>query len=131
MLIELIIVITILVILAAFAIPKFASLEVETRMSATRALESALRSKAALAHALWLAQGSPAVIKMGDRSVAIEAGYPDLASIDDTLDDLSGFSYERATGVFSNTDAAGACSVTYSEASQNGVPGFKLDLSGC
>ena len=60
-LIELVVVITILGILAAFAVPRFASLEVEARSAATQALEGSVRSAAALSHALWLAQGQPAL----------------------------------------------------------------------
>ena len=58
-LIELVVVITILGILAAFAVPRFASLEGQARVAATQALAGSVRSGASLAHALWLAQGDP------------------------------------------------------------------------
>lgn len=115
-LIELVVVITILGILAAFAVPRFASLEVEARAAATQSLAGSVRSGAALAHALWLAQGQPATVDMEGATITITNGYPDLGTIDDTLADLSGFTYNAGTGVFSKTGAAATCTATYSEA---------------
>jgi MSHA pilin protein MshA len=120
-LIELVVVITILGILAAFAVPRFASLEVQARAAAVQALAGSIRSGAALSHALWLAQGQPANVTMEGSTIAMTNGYPDLATIDDTLADLSGFTYVPATGVFSKTGAA-ACTVTYAAAPAKGAP---------
>jgi len=49
-LIELVVVITILGILAAFAIPRYAALDSAARVSATSAFAGTLRSASALAH---------------------------------------------------------------------------------
>jgi MSHA pilin protein MshA len=130
-LIELVVVITILGILAAFAVPRFASLEVEARSAATQAVAGSLRSGAALAHALWLAQGQPATVTMEGATITMVNGYPNLATIDDTLSDLSGFTYAPATGVFAKTGTAGPCNVTYAEAAAGGAPGITPDVSGC
>src|SRR5690606_3119060 len=59
-LVELVVVITILGILAAFAVPRFLALQVDARVAAVEALEGRLRSSATLMHALWLARGRPA-----------------------------------------------------------------------
>ena len=130
-LIELVVVITILGILAAFAVPRFASLEREAREAATQALTGSLRSGAALAHALWLAQGQPATVTMEGATITLVNGYPNLASIDDTLADSSGFTYAPATGVFAKTGTAGPCNVAYTEATAGGAPGFAPDTSSC
>jgi MSHA pilin protein MshA len=130
-LIELVVVITILGILAAFAVPRFASLEVEARTAATQALAGSLRSGAALSHALWLAQGQPASVSMEGASITMVNGYPDLGTIDDTLSDSSGFSYVPATGVFSKTGASGTCTVTYTQAAAGAGPAVAVDTSGC
>jgi MSHA pilin protein MshA len=116
MFIELVVVITILVILAAFAVPRFASLEVEARVAATQSLAGRVRAGAALAHALWLAQGQPDTVQMEGARITMLNGYPDRATIDDTLADLSDFAYTPATGVFLKTGAAATCTVTYNEA---------------
>jgi MSHA pilin protein MshA len=118
-------------ILAAFAVPRFASLEGQARLAAIQALGGSVRSSAALAHALWLAQGQPATVTMEGAPVAIAMtnGYPDLATIDDTISDLSGFSYVAATGVFSKTGAAATCTVTYTAAPANGAPGVAVGVT--
>ncbi len=115
-LIELVVVIATLGILAAFALPRFASIEAEARSAATHSLAGSIRSGAALAHALWLAQGRPATVIMEGTTITVVNGYPDRTTIDDTLADISGFIYHAGTGVFTKTGAAATCTVTYNEA---------------
>jgi MSHA pilin protein MshA len=115
-LIELVVVITILGILAAFAIPRFASLEGQARLASIQALGGSVRSGAALSHALWLATNSPGTVTMEGQTITMVNGYPNLATIDDTISDLSGFTYAPVTGIFSKTGAAATCTVTYAEA---------------
>ena len=131
-LIELVVVITILGILAAFAVPRFVSLEGEAREATTDALAGSVRSASSLAHAMWLAQGSPATVSMEGTTITMANGYPNLATIDDSLADLSGFAYDATTGVFSSNGAAGNCTVTYAEAAAAGAaPTITTDTSGC
>ena len=54
-LIELVVVIVILGILAAFAVPRFARLDRQARIASVRALEGSLRSGSVLARSQWLA----------------------------------------------------------------------------
>lgn len=62
-LIELVVVIVILGILAAFAVPRFARMDGQARLASVRALEGSLRSASALTHGLWLATGTnPAAV---------------------------------------------------------------------
>ena len=128
-LIELVVVITILGILAAFAVPRFASLEVQARAASVQALAGSIRSGAALSHALWLAQGQPPTVTMEGSTITMTNGYPDLGTIDDTLADLSGFTYVPGTGVFSKTGSS-VCTVTYVTAAANGAPAVSL-VSTC
>jgi MSHA pilin protein MshA len=126
-LIELVVVITILGVLAAFAVPRFAGLEKEARLSTVHALAGSLRSGAALSHALWLAQGQPPSVTMEGNTagaIVMANGYPNLASIDDTISDLSGFQPYTGNGVFrkSGTPATSTCTVTYAQAPANGAP---------
>jgi MSHA pilin protein MshA len=130
-LIELVVVITILGILAAFAVPRFASLEVEAREAATQAMEGSVRSGAALAHALWLAQGSPGTVTMEGQSITMVNGYPDVATIVNVLADTAGFDATTTPGTFAKTGTSGPCEVTYAAAPVNGVPSIASDLSGC
>ena len=136
-LIELVVVITILGIFAAFAIPRFASLEVEARSAVTAALGGSVRSSAALAHALWLAQGQPATVSMEGQVITLANGYPNIATIDDTLASLDGFLYDASgsPGVFSKTNDGvtpiANCTVSYTEAGAGTAPTIVVDTSGC
>jgi len=58
-LIELVMVIVILGILAAFALPRFADLGGDAREATIKGAAGAVRSAAAIAHSRWLADGSP------------------------------------------------------------------------
>jgi MSHA pilin protein MshA len=139
-LIELVVVITILGILAAFAVPRFASLEGEARLAATQSLAGSIRSGASLAHALWLAEGpsDPDVVMEG-QTIAIVNGYPDAASIDDTLVEYAGFAltWTASTATFTKQNAAGTstitdCSVTYTQpAAANQPPTVAAMTTGC
>jgi MSHA pilin protein MshA len=138
-LIELVVVITILGILAAFAVPRFASLEGQARLAATQALAGSVRSGASLAHALWLAQGDPAsvLVVMEGQNITIANGYPNAATIDDTLVEYTGFILTTgATAVFTkatptNTPIAN-CFVTYTPpAAANQAPTVTTTTGGC
>ena len=77
-LIELIVVIVILGILAATALPKFADLQVDARLAKVQGARGAVQSAAALAHSLQLVQNSASgvAVVMEDRTVTMANGYP-------------------------------------------------------
>lgn len=139
-LIELVVVITILGILAAFAVPRFASLEGQARLAATQALAGSVRSGAALAHALWLAQGdvTSASVTMEGQPIRMAFGYPDAATIEGTLVEYSGFELTTSggTAVFAKESQAGDtianCFVTYTPApAANQAPKVVATTGGC
>ena len=79
-LIELIIVIVILGILAAIAIPRFAGMSQEARIAAVKGMAGAVSSAATIAHSKWLISPS-ATIDMEGKTVAMyngasSPGYP-------------------------------------------------------
>lgn len=137
-LIELITVVVILGVLAAFAIPRFASLETEARIGAIKGLSGSVRSGAALAHAKWMAAGnSPASITMEGAAVAIDAsGYPTAAAagIDATLQDVSGFT-ASGTGprlwTLTGAPTPADCSVSYTASVSGAAPVIAVTTSGC
>lgn len=131
-LIELVVVIALLGILAAFAIPRFASLEREARVATVQGLSGSLRSAAAMAHGLFLATGTTPVVMEGN-PIDITNGYPDAATVEDTLADLTGFTPATAgaTTTFTKDGASGTCQVTYTEAPANGAPAIAVDTSNC
>jgi MSHA pilin protein MshA len=138
-LIELVVVITILGILAAFAVPRFARLENQARLAATQALAGSVRSGASLAHALWLAQGDPAsvTVTMEGTNITMANGYPNAAFIDDTLVDYTGFALTtpgavaRFTKTAQNGTPIANCFVDYTPAPANGAPVVASTTGGC
>jgi MSHA pilin protein MshA len=80
--IELIIVIAILGILAAFAMPRFASFTTEAKVAAREGISSSLNSSIAIAHAKWIAAGSTGAVTLdGGAAITMNAaGYPDVAA---------------------------------------------------
>lgn len=138
-LIEFVVVITILGILAAFAVPRLASLDGQARLAATQALAGSVRSGASLAHALWVAQNDPASVSvtMEGQPIAMANGYPDATTIDETLVDYTGFALTTgATAVFTKTSPSGTaianCFVTYTPpAAANQAPTVVSTTGGC
>lgn len=134
-LIELVVVITILGILAAFAIPRFASLETEARIAAIQGLAGSVRSSAALAHSLSLTQNNPPTVNVEGNVINMSNGYPVAADIDDTLADFTGYAFAEAggTGTFTRpgSPTPANCSVSYTEAVVGFSPAIVVDVSGC
>lgn len=79
-LIELIVVIVILGILAATALPKFADLQKDARLSALQGSGGAVNSAKSIAHAQWLVNSSVTTIE-GVTVTYTPAGYPDASSV--------------------------------------------------
>jgi MSHA pilin protein MshA len=136
-LIELVVVITILGILAAFAFPRFAALEVEARIAATEAFAGSLRAGSSLAHSMDLVNGTNPVVMEGV-TITMAGEYPagTAAGITNTLQDFTGFTptYTVAPNqvVFEIDGAPGGntCDVTYQDV-VGGAPTITLDVSAC
>jgi MSHA pilin protein MshA len=81
-LIELIVVIVILGILAATALPKFADLQKDARLASLKGAQGAVMSASALAHAQGLVNGvTTGNITMEGTTIALVNGYPTSASV--------------------------------------------------
>lgn len=133
-LIELVVVIAVLGILAAFAIPRFVGLEREARTAATLGISGSIRSAATLAHSVWLSQGVNPVIIEGN-AVNLTQGYPDATDISLTLADMTGFTVTvngtSDQAVFDKVGAPGNCQVVYNDALVNSAPIIAVDVTGC
>ena len=105
-LIELIVVIVILGILAATALPKFANLGGDARLASLNAARGALNATAAMAHGKWLANPSTGTsLAMEDVTVTMTAnGYPDALPTTAQAAGLNSSDYTVYTSTSSGTN---------------------------
>lgn len=82
-LIELVVVIALLGVVLAFAIPRFADLRGEARAAVMQGMLGSARSAATLAHTLSITNGNgpDAPVTMQGQSVAMSNGWPDARGI--------------------------------------------------
>jgi MSHA pilin protein MshA len=99
-LIELVVVIVILGILAAFAVPRFMGLEGEARVSAVKSMGGTLLSASTMAHAVCAAQSctNGATLMIDGQTVTFANGYPDAATIGNLIQNLDGFTPGAGAG---------------------------------
>jgi MSHA pilin protein MshA len=124
-LIELIMVIVILGILAAFALPRFANLGSDARAATIKGVAGSMKSASAIAHSAYLATGSAATqtVIMEGATIKLDFGYPNaygdgiiaaagISDTDFTVSHENGVTTVKATGA-ANPDN---CKVTYTKA---------------
>jgi MSHA pilin protein MshA len=133
-LIELIVVIVILGILAATALPKFTDLSSNARAATLSGAEGSMQSAMAMAHGAALAAAST-VVSIEGTSYTMSANYYPTATDITTLAGVTSSSYTIASpGVVQVPGAATAanCQVTYTNAGTAGtVPAFAKVSTGC
>jgi MSHA pilin protein MshA len=154
-LIELVVVIAIVGILAAVALPRFMDAQVDARRAKTQALFGAVRSATALAHARCVLDlagtattptctSTAGSVSMEGDTIGMVNQYP----AGNTL--AAGNGIVRAAGINSQNDGvlisvgaspttidivgantAGGCRISYTEATAVAPPNIVLTLSGC
>jgi MSHA pilin protein MshA len=137
-LIELVIVIVILGILAATALPRFADLTQDARIAALNGVAGSVRSAAAIGHATYLAKGLSSSGNYSADGVTINLvnGYPDAETISSALIDITGFTFGVTGGNTGTFTKAGAptttsCIVTYVESVGGNYPAISITSTGC
>lgn len=137
-LIELVVVIVILGILAAFAVPRFMNMEGEAHAATLKNMGGALISAATMAHAKCQAQtcGSAGTVVVDGQNVTMTNSYPNAATMDRTLaaTSLQGFT---ATNQGANarryrkTNLGATCWVQYNQAvNANAAPTITYGVAG-
>jgi MSHA pilin protein MshA len=141
-LIELVVVIVILGILAATAVPRFFDMSTQARTAKRDAGLAAVKSAAAIAHAAWLAAGgsgnSPTTVTMEGTAITMLNGYPDtvaagiftaagVASPDYNVPALT----TNTAATVSTDSSHTTCSFTYTPAALSGAPTYATNNVGC
>ena len=119
-LIELVVVIVILGILAAFAVPRFMGMEGQARVAAVKAIGGSMESAGAMAHGIWEATSNPTnPMTIEGQSITFTNTYPNAASIGLLLDQSTASGYSNpANGEFvpNGIANAGNCNARYAAA---------------
>jgi MSHA pilin protein MshA len=146
-LIEMVVVMVILGILAAVALPKFVDMTSQARTAKMQGAVGAVQSSVTLIHAKWLALGSPtdatAVTAEGGVSLASNSatkmvnGYPASETFVRANENLAGLDSSfvttaTSTSVTTITDSTNtSCLFTVTESTGSGVPPVVSAISGC
>lgn len=143
-LIELIVVIVILGILAATALPKFASLSGDARISSMKGAKGALSAASSMVHAKYLLKPSTTAIDIEGTAVPHANGYPTASLLLAEAAGLSNKDYELEVstasppvlkvypvGIKGDTTLVGTCHITYTGALVGKAPSIVENLSKC
>jgi len=138
-LVELIMVIVVLGILAAFALPRFADFGGDARRASIEGAAGAVRSASAIVHSAWLAGGgTAATVDLEGEPITIVNGYPDAAGIVEAAQiSADEFAVEITTATGTTTITANGattateCRITYVEASAGAAPTITMNTDDC
>jgi MSHA pilin protein MshA len=118
-LVELVVVIAVLGILAATALPRFVNVQSKALVASGAGLQGSIRSAANMARASWIASGSSGgTVMMDTVSVPVGTnGWPTAAGIKPALQDTGDFNESTAgSGIFAKSSGTCTVTVTYDAA---------------
>ena len=135
-LIELIVVIVILGILAATALPKFVGVSSDARVAVLNGVAGALNSAAAMAYgraAVAAQTGATGTYNEGAQAIGLVNGYPDAESINFLMQSSAGATVAvAATATTTTYTLQTNCLATYTESTAAATPPVvSLTSTGC
>jgi MSHA pilin protein MshA len=121
-LVELIVVIVILGILAAVALPRFMGLERDARVAAVKSMGGTLLSAANMAHGICMAQNctNGQTLTIEGQPIVFAQGYPNNASIQRLVQSFEGFNITNNNRFVKLGATSGNCWVQYNQATVAG-----------
>jgi MSHA pilin protein MshA len=141
-LVELVVVIVILAILAAFAVPRFITLDSTARTATINALAGSVRSAASLARGMSMASQNSASVTMEGNTVTLVNNYPDSSAtgistaVNASSTDFTASAAATAGGTTTWTKVGAptpaSCTVTYVPPTAAGLtPTITATTTGC
>lgn len=111
--IEVMVIIAGLSMAAAFAVPRFNSLEIESRDIDSRALASRIETAAQLAHGMWLSHGQPDTLLFDGRPISVEHGFPTADGIGEMVPQQARFNFQAGRWIHREAADPSRCGVLY------------------
>lgn len=110
---ELLTVVTVMAMLAAVAVPRYAMLNSDTRSQSVRALAANVKSSSSLSHKVWKATGQPMRLTLDGRTVDMRFGYPTDLSIAEIVIFTDEFEFADGYWKHVDSDKDEGCAVLY------------------
>ncbi|MCH6549680.1 MAG: prepilin-type N-terminal cleavage/methylation domain-containing protein [Proteobacteria bacterium] len=110
---ELLIVVAVLAMLAAAAVPRFVAINKDIRAGAVEALATNVRSSAHLTNRIWLSNGRPARLTVDGRMLEMRFGYPTESSIREVVVTSGDFLFKVGYWQHRELLSAPGCAVLY------------------
>ena len=110
---DLLVAITALAMMAAVAVPRFSSINSETRASAVRSLAANVESSAELTHRVWRTAGYSNFLNFEGDVVEMSNGYPTGESISQVVIERDNFIFANGQWAHRDRNDSPGCSVLY------------------
>ena len=110
---DLLVAVTVLVMLAAIAVPRFSTINSESRVNAVRSLAANVESSAQLTHRVWQSAGRPNFLNIEGDVIEMGYGYPTDQSIRKVIIERDNFLFEDGQWAHRERDNDPGCSVLY------------------
>ena len=110
---ELLTAVTVMAMMAAVAVPRYAAINSDTRIQSVRSLAANVQSSATLSHKVWQAAGRPVRLKLDGQTVDMRFGYPTEASIEDLVVMSGEFEFSDGYWKHRESESGPGCAVLY------------------
>ena len=133
-LIELVIVIVILGLLAATALPRFSNLTTSARIASLNGIAGSLRSAASIARATQLVTAganSGTSVTLDTVVIPMINNWPSAATVSNVLTDSTGYTFTSANPAIFVLVSGGNCEVRYTQSAAGEFPTIRVFSSGC
>lgn len=110
---ELLVVVAVIAMLAAVAVPRFSTLDREAREEAVLSLADGVKSSAELTNQIWSAAGQPETLRFQGEEIPLVHGYPAEQAIALAVIGPGGFRENDGVWIHDGAQSALDCGVVY------------------